>query len=64
MFNQGFGKTFVAKREEVTGGWGKLHSRWFHDLYNLSLNTLVIIKPEIGWCMCHIWWRRYVHAEF
>ena len=46
------------------GGWGKLHSRWFRDLYNLSLNTIVVIKPEIGWCMCHTWWRRDVLAEF
>lgn len=41
-------KTFVAKKEEVTGGWGKLHRRWFHDLFNLSVNTLVVIKPEVG----------------
>jgi hypothetical protein len=30
------GGYFGPKREEVTGGWGKLHQEEFNDLYSLQ----------------------------
>jgi hypothetical protein len=37
------------KRDEVTGGWRKLHNEELHNLYS-SLNTMTMSKPRrIGW---------------
>jgi hypothetical protein len=35
-------RIFVSKRDEVTGGWRKLHNKELHDLYCLSNNIRVI----------------------
>jgi hypothetical protein len=36
-------KIFAPKREEVTGGWRKLHNEELHSLYS-SLNIIKVIK--------------------
>jgi len=36
---------FVLKREEVAGGWRKMHSREIHDLY-CSLYIIRVIKSR------------------
>jgi hypothetical protein len=36
---------FGPKRDEVTGGWRKLHNEELHDLYSLR-NIIGIIKPR------------------
>jgi hypothetical protein len=39
--------TFGPKREEVVGGWRRLHNEELHDLYTLP-NIIRVIK---SWCM-------------
>jgi len=41
--NRGPRRIFGPKREEVTGGWGKLHNEEPHNLYT-SLSIYRIIK--------------------
>jgi hypothetical protein len=36
---------FGPKRDEVTGGWRKLHNEELHDLYS-SLNIIRMIKSR------------------
>jgi hypothetical protein len=44
-------RIFGLKRDEVTGGWGKLHNEKFCDLYS-SLSIIRIIKPRrMKWAM-------------
>jgi len=38
-------RIFGAKRDEVTGGWRKLHNEELHDLY-CSPNTVGVIKSR------------------
>jgi hypothetical protein len=38
-------RIFGPKRDEVTGGWRKLHNEEFHDLYS-SPNIIRIIKQR------------------
>jgi hypothetical protein len=38
-------RIFGPKRDEVTGGWGMLHSEELHDLYS-SPSIIRIIKPR------------------
>jgi hypothetical protein len=38
-------RIFGSKRDEVMGGWRKLHSKELHDLYS-SLNIITIIKSR------------------
>jgi hypothetical protein len=38
-------KIFGAKRDEVTGEWGKLHNEELYDLY-CSPNIVRVIKPR------------------
>jgi hypothetical protein len=38
-------RTFVPKREEVAGGWGKLHNEELHNLY-ASPNIIRVIKSR------------------
>jgi hypothetical protein len=37
--------TFGPKRDEVTGGWGKLHNEELHNLYS-SPNLITMIKSS------------------
>jgi hypothetical protein len=40
---------FVPKRDEVTGGWGKLYKEVLRNLYS-SLNIMRMIKSRrVGW---------------
>jgi transcription termination factor 2 len=34
-------RIFGLKRDEVTGGWRKLHNEELRDLYNISINRIV-----------------------
>jgi hypothetical protein len=36
---------FASKRDEVTGGWRKLHNEELHNLYSSS-NIIIMIKPR------------------
>jgi hypothetical protein len=38
-------RIFELKRNEVTGGWRKLHNEELHNLYSLS-NTIIMIKSR------------------
>jgi len=38
-------EVFVLKREEVAGGWRKMHSKEIHDLY-CSLYIIGVIKSR------------------
>jgi hypothetical protein len=38
-------RTFGPKRDEVTGGWRKLHNEELHDLYS-SENIIRIMKSR------------------
>jgi hypothetical protein len=39
---------FGPKRDEVTGGWRKLHNEELHDLHSSS-SIITIIKSMIRW---------------
>jgi hypothetical protein len=39
------GRIFGPKRDEVTGGWRKLHNEDLHNLYS-SPNIIRMIKPR------------------
>jgi hypothetical protein len=41
-------KIFGLKRNEVTGGWRKLHNEELHDLYSLP-SIIIIIKSRMRW---------------
>jgi hypothetical protein len=41
--NRTLSRIFGPKREEVIGGWGKLHNEGLHKLHSWS-NTIRIIK--------------------
>jgi hypothetical protein len=41
--NRGPRRIFGPKREEVTGGWGKLHNREFYNM-NYLPDIIVMIK--------------------
>jgi hypothetical protein len=41
-------KIFGPKRDEVTGGWRKLHNEKFHNLYSLSV-IIRMIKSRMRW---------------
>jgi hypothetical protein len=43
FMNRVLRKVFVPEREEVTGGWRKLHSEELHDLYYLP-DIIRVIK--------------------
>lgn len=44
--NRLLGRLFGTKREEVTGGWVKLHNDKIHNLYSLP-NINIVIKSRI-----------------
>jgi hypothetical protein len=41
-------RIFGPKRDEVTGGWRKLHNEELHNLYSLP-NIIRIIKSRMRW---------------
>jgi hypothetical protein len=41
-------RMFGAMREEVAGGWRRLHNEELHNLYSL-LNTVGMIKSRMRW---------------
>jgi hypothetical protein len=41
-------RIFGPKRDEVMGGWRKLHNEELHNLYS-SPSTIRIIKPRMRW---------------
>jgi hypothetical protein len=43
--NRALRRIFEPKRNEVTGGWGKLHNKDLHNLYS-SRNKIRIIKSR------------------
>jgi hypothetical protein len=42
-------RIFGAKRNEVTGGWRKLHNEELHDLYSSSSIIRIIRSRRIRW---------------
>jgi hypothetical protein len=44
--NGGAGERFGPKRDEVTGGWRKLHNEKFRDLY-YSTSIIKMMKPRM-----------------
>jgi hypothetical protein len=56
-------RIFGNKREEVAGGWRRLHNE---ELYNLhySSNIIRVIKSrKIWWYMQHAWESRETHTK-
>jgi hypothetical protein len=41
-------RIFVPKRDEVTGGWRKLHNEELHNLYASSSIIIIIIASGVG----------------
>jgi hypothetical protein len=41
-------RIFGPKRDEVTGGWRKLHNEELHNLYS-SLDIIRMIKSRMRW---------------
>jgi hypothetical protein len=42
-------RIFGPKRDEVTGGWRKLHNEELHDLYSLSSIIRIIKSKRLRW---------------
>jgi hypothetical protein len=42
-------RIFGQKRDEVIGGWRKLHNKEFHNLYSLPSIIRMIKSRRIGW---------------
>jgi hypothetical protein len=42
-------RIFGPKRDEVTGGWRKLHNREFHNLYSLPCIIRMIKSRRVRW---------------
>jgi hypothetical protein len=42
-------RTFGPKRDEVTGGWRKLHNEEFRDLYSSPSIIRIIKSRRMGW---------------
>jgi hypothetical protein len=48
FINRVLRRTFGPKRDDIIGGWRKLHNEDFHNLY--SPNVVTIIKSRrMGW---------------
>jgi hypothetical protein len=46
-------RIFGPKRDELTGGWRKLHNKELHDLYSLPSIIRIIKLRRMGW-MGHV----------
>jgi hypothetical protein len=42
-------RIFGPKRDEVTGGWRKLHNEKLHNLYSSPSIIRIIKSRRIGW---------------
>jgi hypothetical protein len=42
-------RIFGPKRDEVMGGWRKLHNEVLHDLYSLPSNIRIIKRRRMRW---------------
>jgi hypothetical protein len=42
-------RTFGPKRDEVTGGWRKLHNEELHDLYSSPSKIRIIESRRMRW---------------
>jgi hypothetical protein len=42
-------RIFGKKRDEVTGGWGKLHNEELHNLYSLPSIIRMIKSMRMSW---------------
>jgi hypothetical protein len=42
-------RLFVLKRDEVTGGWRKLHNEEFHNLYSSPSIIRMIKSRKMRW---------------
>jgi hypothetical protein len=42
-------RVFGPKRDEVTGGWRKLHNEELHDLYSSPSIIRIIKSRRMGW---------------
>jgi hypothetical protein len=42
-------RIFVPKRDEVTGGWRKLHNEELHNLYSSPSIIRMITSRRMGW---------------
>jgi hypothetical protein len=52
-------RVFRSKRDEVTGGWRKLHNEELHNLYSSPYIIKVIISRKMRWAG-HIVRMRYM----
>jgi hypothetical protein len=50
--NKVMGKIFGPKRDEVIGGWRKLHNEELHDLYCLPCIIRMIKSRRMRWAGC------------
>jgi hypothetical protein len=47
--NRALRRIFGPKKDEVTGGWRKLHNEKLHDLYSSPSITTMIKSRRIRW---------------
>jgi hypothetical protein len=47
--NRTLRRIFEPKRDEVMGGWGKLHTEELHDLYSLPSIIRIIKSRRLRW---------------
>jgi hypothetical protein len=63
--NRALSRIFGPKRDEVTGGWRKLHNEEVHNLYS-SPSIIRIIKSNMIKLARHVarMGRRRIHTEY
>jgi hypothetical protein len=61
--NRVLSRIFEPKREEVTGGWRRLHNEELHNLYTSPYIIRVIKSRRMGWVghVAHMEMRNNVH---
>jgi hypothetical protein len=47
--NRELRRIFGPKRDEVTGGWGRLHNEELHDLYSSSSIIRMMKTRRVSW---------------
>jgi hypothetical protein len=52
VFDNGMLRIFGPKREEVAGGWRRLHNEEVHNLYGLPDIVRVIKSRNMKWAGC------------
>jgi hypothetical protein len=61
--NRVLGRLFGPKRDEVIGGWRKLHNAELHGLYS-SPGIVRVIKARVMKWAGHVAWMGEVHTTF